>query len=159
YLCSHEPTFDALQALECRSICYKRWGNSADFVVHPAGGRRQSLGKSHGMNSLNQSSCMHREGFESIFYNPGTNKCGIGAHTHNILIVIIVWNTVNIRRIAQGLVFGYIAHSRILHTLNAEVEPKRALINERREALVECRIEHKIQLALCQHRQFCDSDF
>ncbi|MCY1550125.1 hypothetical protein D9M68_863520 [compost metagenome] len=97
---------------------------------------------------------MYCKGFKGVFDHFGTDERSIRTHAHNILVIIIVRDTVHIHRVTQHLVFGHITHCRILHTLYTEVQPQYTLIDKRRQAFIQCRIQQEVQLALCQHRQF-----
>ena len=102
---------------------------------------------------------MYGQHLAAVLDHLGANQCRVGAHAYNILIVIVVWNRVDVHRVGKGLAFGCRGRGRELAGLHSVVQPENTQIQERRKYAVDSVVEKIVHLPFGQHCHPGKGDF
>ena len=95
---------------------------------------------------------MYGHHLAAVLHHLGADERRVGTHAHNILIVIVVRDRMDIHRVGKGLAFGCRGRGRELAGLHSVVQPENTQIQERRKYAVDSVVEKIVHLPFGQHR-------
>ena len=94
---------------------------------------------------------MYCHDLAAIFYHHTAKQGRIGTHAHDILIVIVVRNGMNVHRVGKRLALRRGGCGRKLRSLESIIKSQHPKIHERRQYAVDPVVEQVIHLAFREH--------
>ena len=111
------------------------------------------------VNGLRERNVLDGEHLPSVVDDRAGEQRGVGAHAHNVLIVIVVRDAVHVVGHGERLALGGGGGGRELARLHSVVQSQRAHIEERVQDAVDAVVEKVVELPFGGHRQTHHRDF